>query len=114
MKKKNLEQRKTFELRGGNPSKFPANILSTVSSSRGIACSAKRICLFFLKVLYLHSWLGGLLGALACHRLSFSRDVWINGFGGAELCITIALWGFVVVTLLGHWQGNIQQLVEKY
>ena len=40
-KKNNFEQKTTFELRGGNPSKFPANILSTVSSSRGIACSAK-------------------------------------------------------------------------
>ena len=39
--KKNIEQKNTFELRGGNPSKFPANILSTVSSSRGIAFSGK-------------------------------------------------------------------------
>ena len=38
----------------------------------------------------------------------------LEGQRAAEPCITIALWGFVVAAILGHWQGNIQQLVEKY
>jgi len=35
--------RTTFELRGGRPSKFPAKILSTVASSRGILSLGARV-----------------------------------------------------------------------
>ena len=87
----------TFELRGGNPSRFPAKILSTVSSSRGIACSGKALIVTFKKVFLCKCLRFALKAAslrLVCHRLSFSMMCGLMGFCVWRSLPTIALWGF--------------------